>query len=102
MAEDGESDAREERELREVDNRPWTMLLRMVAWKCGMSGEICEAWIVRTRTELEDVGVHNARDFVRSVLVVNRRLVEIGHQKVSQAMMNMLLAEVCEMMVWPE
>ena len=53
-------------------------------------------------TELEDVGVHNVRDFVGSVLVLNKRMAEIGHKKISHAVLNMMLMEVCELRGWPE
>ena len=67
-----------------------------------MSGEVCETWVGKMGTELEDVGVHNMRDFVRSVLVVNKRLVDLGREKVSHAVLNMVLLEVVEMQSWPE
>ena len=67
-----------------------------------MFGGVCDAWVERMVTQLADVGVHMVRDFVGSVLVLNKRLDEIGHKKVSHAVLNMMLTEVCEMRAWPE
>ena len=99
---DGEDDAAVQGRPAEMDFRPWTRLLRSVAWRFGMSGEVCETWVVKTRTELEDVGVQNMRDFVRSVLVVNKNLADLGHEKMSHAVLNMMLVEVVETQSWPE
>ena len=85
-----------------LDFRPWTRLLQSVAWRFGMSGEVCDTWVEKTRTELEDVGVHSMRDFVRSVLVVNKNLADLGHEKMSHAVLNMMLVEVVETQSWPD
>jgi hypothetical protein len=83
------------------DFKPLTGMLEMVAWKCGMCGKDGEAWVEGMVDKLLDVGVEMVRNFVGSVLVLNKRLTENQHDKVGQATLNMMLMEVCDMMVWP-
>jgi hypothetical protein len=51
---------------------------------------------------LNDVGVVTARDFVSSVLLVNRRLARAGHWQLQEPTLQAMLEEACDMMFEPE
>jgi hypothetical protein len=77
---------------------PMVGMLEMVAFKKGMIGAVADSWVEAVRLKLADVGVLTLRDFVRYVLRINRMLRSEDHRIMHQATLNMMLAEVCEML----
>ena len=103
----GTSDAPERVESEDVrseeteDFRPLVVMLEMVAAKKGKVGGAADSWVEEVQVKLEDVGVLELRDVVRYVLVLNRRLANNGHRQLHQTTLNLMLREVCDMLVWP-
>ena len=84
-----------------ADFQPMVGMLEMVAFKKKMIGPDGDAWVEAVQTKLADIGVVSLRDFVRQVLDVNRKLHNAGHRKIHRTTLNMMLKEVCEMVILP-
>jgi hypothetical protein len=82
--------------------RPMVGMLGMVAFKKNVIGPVADAWVEAVRSKFADVGVESLRDFVRCVLMINRRLRNADHSVVHQTTLNMMLREVCDMLFGPE
>ena len=82
--------------------QPMIGMLEMVAFKKTMLGAEGDAWVQAVRSNLEDVGVVTLQDFVRHVLHLNKRLRNAGHGELHQATLNLMLSEVCDMVVWAD
>ena len=83
------------------DFRPLVAMLEMVASKKGEVEGAADSWVEEVRGKLEDVGVRELRDVVQHALFLNRRLANNGHRQLHQTTLNLMLREVCEMLVWP-
>ena len=81
--------------------KPLVAMLEMVAWKRGIVGLEGMLWVEDMVGKLADAGVYTLRDCVESVVVVNKRMRENGHEEIGQMTLSMMMAEVGEMMVWP-
>jgi hypothetical protein len=79
----------------------WGML-EMVAFKRGLRGIGAEVWVQVVFSNLGDVGVHTLREFMVSVLTVNKKLADSGHCCLEAKMLTMMMAEGGEMMCGPE
>ena len=84
-----------------VGFQPLVEMLGMVASKKKMVGPVGDAWVDAVRSKFADIGVLSLRDFVRDVLVINRRLRTAGHSALHQTTLNILLGETCEMLFAP-
>ena len=81
---------------------PLVGMLEMVAFKKGKAGEQATTWMEEVRSKLEDVGVTELRHFVQFVLVLNGRLANNGHRQLHRTTINLMLREVCDMLVCPD
>ena len=81
--------------------RPLTGVLERVACKVGMCGTDGAVWAREMAGKMSDVDVDTTREFVEAVLGLNERLVDVGHDEVDRAILEMMLLEVGEMMIWP-
>jgi hypothetical protein len=77
-------------------------MLEMVADRHGMTGIPCEVWIDAVVAKLKDVGVVTVRDFVTTVLLVNRRLARAGHSQLHEPTLQAMLEEAHGMMFGPD
>ena len=82
--------------------QPLVGMLEMVAFKNKMLGAEGDAWVQAVRSNLEDVGVVTLQDFVRHVLNLNRKLRNAGHGELNRTTLNLMLSEVCDMVVWSD
>jgi len=78
----------------------WGML-EMVAFKRGLRDIRADMWIQGMYGKLGDIGIHTLREFLESLLTINERLVENGHRQVEAQTLNLMIAEVCDMMFGP-
>jgi hypothetical protein len=78
--------------------QPLVGMLEIVAF--GMIGRDGDVWAEFIYATLADVGVKTLHDFVSLVLVVNRKLADHGHDNLCQTTLNMMLIEVCHMLIW--
>ena len=85
-----------------ADFQPVVGMLEMVAFKKKMLGAEGDAWVEAVRAKLADIGVVELRDFVRHVLVINRRLHDKGHIMLPETTLSMMLREVSDMMFGPD
>ena len=60
-----------------------------------------EVWVSAVLAKFSDVGVFSLRDFLRSVVVINRKLVLVGHRRLHVATLEVMLAELDEMVFGP-
>ena len=74
----------------------------MVAFKRGLRGIGADVWVQVVFANLGEMGVHTLRDFTASVLIINDKLGDSGHRCLEPKTLNMMMAEVCEMMFEPE
>ena len=81
---------------------PLLGMLEFVAFKRGLRGVGANVWIQVVFANLGDIGIHGLRQFMESVLTVNERLSESGHRKLEAGTLNLMIAEVCDMMFGPE
>jgi hypothetical protein len=84
------------------DFQPMVGMLEMVAFKKKMLGAEGDAWVEAVRSKFENIGVVTLRDFVRDVLVINRRLHNAGNSMLHQTTVSMMLREVCDMIFGPD
>ena len=82
-----------------VNFQPMVGMLEMVAFKKKILGAEGEQWVEAVRSKLEDIGVVTLRDVVRCALMINRRLRNAGHSVLHQTTLNLMLNEVCDMVV---
>ncbi len=80
-----------------VGFQPMVGMLEMVAFKKKMAGPVLDAWVESVRSKFADVGVLSLRDFVQSMLKINRMLRNADHSVMHQTTLNMMLREVCDM-----
>jgi hypothetical protein len=85
-----------------VGFQPIVGMLEMVAFKKRMIGPVGDAWVEAARSKFADVGVLSLHDFVRHVLMINRKLRNAGHTVLHQTTLNMMLREVCKMLFGPD
>ena len=81
---------------------PLVVMLDVVAQRRGMNRGDNDAWVEAVRAKLADVGVETLRQFVMSVLVLNKKLRARHHRELHETTLNQLLAEVCKMLMGPE
>jgi hypothetical protein len=81
---------------------PLVMMLEMVAFKRRMVGVEAEVWVESVRAKLAQVRINSLRDFLRYMLVINRRLHNAGHKQLHQSTLSMMSREVVEMLWGPE
>jgi hypothetical protein len=77
-------------------------MLEMVAFKKKMVDAAGDAWVEAVRSKFADIGVVTLRDFVRDILVINRRLHNAGHIMLHQTTLNLMLKEVSDMVFGPD
>jgi hypothetical protein len=76
-------------------------MVEMMADRTGQTDDVGAAWVRVIWEKLRDIGVETVRDYVSSVLSVNRRLVAYGHGPLYKKTLTALLEEACEMMFGP-
>ena len=81
---------------------PLVMMLEMVAFKHQMVGIEAEVWVELVRAKLAQVRINSLRDFLRYMLVINRRLHNAGHKQLHPLTLSMMSREVVEMLCGPE
>ena len=81
---------------------PLLGMLEMVAFKHGLRVRGAEMWVHVIYSNLRDVGIHTLRGFMSSVLTVNKKLDDSGHKRLEVHTLNLMVAEVCDMMFGPE
>jgi len=81
---------------------PLLGMLEMLAFKRGLRGVGANTWVQVIFANLGDIGIHELRQFMASVLTLNERLSESGHRKLGAGMLDLMIAEVCDMMFGPE
>jgi hypothetical protein len=81
---------------------PLLGMLEMVAFKRGLRGMGAEMWVQVIYANLGDVGIHMLRKFMLSVLTVNDKLEDSGHKRLEAHTLNLMVAEVGDMMFGPE
>ena len=86
----------------EPKRQPLVMMLNEVAFKRKMTGAVGAGWVESVRAKLEGVGVETLRDFVQQVLEINPRLMTGWLQCLHDSTLNMMLAQICEMVMGPE
>jgi hypothetical protein len=82
----------------EVANNPLGALLEMVAHKKGLRGVASDEWCNAVQKKLRSIGVKTVREFVGSVLSVNRRLYRAHHSQMHKPILTVMLEEACAMM----
>jgi hypothetical protein len=72
-------------------------LLEMVAFKTGMVGVDADVWVRTNKKKMRKIGVTKVRDFVGSVLTINKRLGRAHQSKLSNTTLTLILKEACAM-----
>jgi hypothetical protein len=78
------------------------VMLRTVAGRKGLLDNAAESWVDAVFDKLGDVGVETLRDFVTDVIILNKRLLTLGHQKMHKTTLNMMLEETASVLQWPD
>ena len=81
---------------------PLLGMLEMVAFKRGLRGIGASVWVQVVFANLGDVGVQTLREFTASVLTINDKLGNSGHRHLEAKTLNLMIAEVCDMMFGPQ
>ena len=55
-------------------------------------------WVQVVFANLGDVGIHTLREFTASVLTINAKLGNSSHRHLEVKTLNLMIAEVCDMM----
>jgi hypothetical protein len=81
---------------------PLVGMLEMVAFKRGLRGKHAEIWCRVMYQGLDNVGIHTLRDFQVSILSLNEKLLANGWKRVEPEVLQLMVAEVGDMMFGPE
>ena len=81
---------------------PLNAMLEMVAFKRGLREEYADLWCNVMSASFADLGIHSLREFSTSVLTLNDRLVAHGWKELRPEVLQMMIAEVSDMMFGPK
>jgi hypothetical protein len=93
--------AREIDPLEEIQSDDLKALLEMVADKRGLKGVASNVWVGAVKNKMRSIEVETVRDFVSSVMLVNRRLYRAHHSQMNEDTLTAMLEEACDMMWGP-
>ena len=81
---------------------PLCAMLEMVAFKRGLQGNHGDIWCRVIFASFEDVRIHSLRVFSTSILTLNERLRAHGWKALHPDTLEMMIAEVSDMMFGPQ
>jgi hypothetical protein len=79
-----------------------TVMLRAVAERKGLLDNAAEGWVDAVFDKFGDIGVDTLRDFVTDVVVLNKRLLTLGHTRMHKTTLSMMLEETASVLQWPD
>jgi hypothetical protein len=78
------------------------VMLRAVAERKGLLDNAAESWVDAVFDKFGDIGVETLRDFVTDMVVLNQRLLTLGHTKLHKTTLTMMLEETASVLQWPD
>ncbi len=76
-------------------------ILELVAVRNGYVGPQGDQWVEAVVSKLFVINVLTMKDIVTKSMIINEKLMEIGHIRLHHTTIQAMLDEVADAMVWP-